>query len=415
MSWVIGSTLSVLAILILVPRRLLRDSTRQERRVVSLVIAARTAMPLVAEYMGKNSARFFRGGGWDSEFYHEVGSRIFDQLSAGFPATGHLQVPGTGAIQLATGYLYLIVGSPSRMVAVYVCTMIATIGNLLFWLATRDSVVGRRGSYAAWVLLAPTLLFWSSTLSKEAPILLGLGCLVMALRRSLSRQFGGRFAVYLVVGVLSIGFIRPFVTLILFTCFGVASLIARSNRQIGERPGGRFLMFILVLGGLAISAGLSGELLNVQAGQSVIEAAYDRAESTSSGQGFSAYAAEPVRSPLQVPGALSIVLLRPYIWETRTVFQVLASLESLALLTIGLLTIGALIQGRRRIRWDSLTLTSALYVILFSSAISTYGNFGLVVRQRAQVWQFVIFLAFCTVPVLKTQFRANPRFVSVLR
>jgi hypothetical protein len=172
---------------------------------------------------------------------------------------------------------------------------------------------------------------------------------------------------------------------------------------------------VMTIGGLVITISLSGDLLDTRPGQSVLDAAYERAESTSMGQGTSSYEAEPVRSPLQIPSALAIVLLRPYIWETQTSFQVLASLESLVILAVVLSTAAMVVQGRRRIRWDLLTLSSVLYVIMFSSAIATYGNFGLVVRQRIQVWQFVIFLAFCAAPMLRERTRGRARSSSLVR
>jgi hypothetical protein len=41
-------------------------------------------------------------------------------------------------------------------------------------------------------------------------------------------------------------------------------------------------------------------------------------------------------------------------------------------------------------------VASAVYTLLFCSAIVSYGNFGLIVRQRMQVWPFLILLAFAT-------------------
>lgn len=415
MSWIVGSILTTLVVMTLVPRHLLRESTLGEKRVLRLLVAARVMMALVAEHIGTNSGRFFRAAGWDSGRYHDVGSRVFKQLSEGYASTAHTEVPGTGGVELATGYFYLLIGSPNRMAAVFAWTTLATIGNILFWLATRDKVTDRRGAYAAWVLLAPTLLFWSSTLSKEAIILLGLGCLTMALRLVLTRQIGGRVLLYLMVGLIAIGFIRPFVALMFFASAGLAALLARTNRQLGERAGGRLVLALLVVGGLAVSISLSGSLFRLQPGESVLDAAYEFAELTSVGQGTSAYSAEPVRSPLQVPGALAIVLLRPYIWETQTAFQVIASVESLVVLLAVVGALGGLIRGQRRLKWDILTLTAALHVILFSSAISTYGNFGLVVRQRNQVWQFVIFLAFCTVPAVYARGQGRLRSAGSIR
>jgi len=409
MSWIVGLIIGATLTLVFVPREAIRTSSRRERQIVGTYIVLRLFAPLLFEYVGSNSGRFFTSGGWDSQRYHTAGSAVFAQLTAGLPVSAHAEVPGTGAVELMTGYLYLAIGGPNRMVAVYLWALLATIGSLLFWWATRDLVLQRRNLYSGAVLLAPTLLFWNSTLGKEAPITLGIGCLAVALRLLLMRRIGARLALYGGVGLTAIAFIRPHVTLAFFAAVVLASLLSRSSRRIGQRPGGKFVLFVAVAGGLLVSVGLSSELLRVGANETLIDAVYDRAESTSSGEGGSAFTAEPVRSPLQVPGALAIVLLRPYPWEVRTFFQALATLESLGILVLALGVLSRVLRGVLKLEWNVFTLTAVFYVIVFSSAISSYGNFGLVVRQRMQVWQFVIFLVFSAVPIVRAARRERPK------
>lgn len=413
MSWIIGALLGMIAAVTLTPRSVFAEATTYEQRLLRLFVLVRSLMPLVVEFVGSNAGQFFASGGWDSNRYHRNGTRVFEQLTAGLSVNAHAQVPGTGSVELATGYLYLVIGQPARMVAVYLMSMLASIGMLLFWWATRDLISERRNMYTTLVLFAPTLLFWNSTLGKEAFISFGLGCLVATLRMILLRRIGLRMLLISLSGVASVAFVRPHVLLVFCLALGLSLVLGRSNRRIGKRPGGRIILVGALSLGLAISANLSGSLLGAEDASDLLDAAYDRAEATSAGQGNSAYSADPVRSPAQLPGALAIVLLRPFPWEVRTMMQALASIESLAILALLAGQIARLSRGTHRVDLNLLVMSFGIYIVVFSAGISTYGNFGLVVRQRLQVWQFLIFLLIYTVP--RTRAVVGRRLTSVGR
>jgi hypothetical protein len=69
------------------------------------------------------------------------------------------------------------------------------------------------------------------------------------------------------------------------------------------------------------------------------------------------------------------------------------------MLVLGLLS---LLRRRARLPRTPLVMTAIAYSILFCAAVVSYGNFGLIVRQRMQVWGFLIFIIFSLEPMGRT-------------
>lgn len=380
---------------ILVPAGFYRRITPGERRVFRWFVGARCVLPFVAQYIAERTGQFFGdGGGSDAETYVELGRTIAKQLETQGYSTLHREIPGTGSIDLALGYVFGVAGG-TTIVTLFLVSGISSIGMVLFWLGTRDNVRFAQTQYAAVLLLAPTILYWSSNIGKEPPILLGLGAGAMAVQIFLGRIRSGPLQpwILLATSALCLGYVRPHVALAFFGSLIPATILGR-ERGSGATTRRRLTIGLMATIGLMVAIPLTSDLLGVQRDENVLDAAYDRAEQTAAGQGRSSYSADPVRSVTDVPNALIIVLLRPYLWETTTSFQLLASIEALAI--IGLLVAGLRQLGRagpRLLRSPHL-LHSAMFVLLFCASIVSYGNFGLIARQRMQIWPFVIFIAF---------------------
>lgn len=391
--WIVTALLVFAISATLIPSGFLRQSLPGEVAVLKAFVAARLVMPHIMEYVGRNAESLFSGG-WDADTYHVRAVAVVRDLDAMGRSMSHAQVPGTGAVELWTGWLYFFFRGPNRMAAVYVSTGLASVGIVMFWIATRDLIKARRERYAMFVLLAPTTLFWSSALGKEGPILFGIGALTLGLRYFLSGREYPKALLYGAIGVATTIYVRPHVTLAFFAATTIAALVARSSRSVGGRTSTRFALLVLAAVGLGAAFVQSGALLGAEDTSSVLDAAYDRAEATSEGQGRSSYSQEPVRNPAQVPGAVATVVLRPFPWEVRSLPQALATAEAMALFAILLKAVSDHLARRRRYEPNALVLTAVVYSLILCSAISSYGNFGLIVRQRLQVWPFLVFLAF---------------------
>jgi hypothetical protein len=112
--------------------------------------------------------------------------------------------------------------------------------------------------------------------------------------------------------------------------------------------------------------------------------------------GGSSFVPSVVDSPTRAPFAAVTVLFRPLVFEAHSVPVLLASLEGSLLLLICL--------ARYRWIWAALKATprtpylvfALAYSAMFIVAFSSFANFGLLVRERTQLYP--LFLVFLSVP-----------------
>ncbi len=362
-----------------------------ERTAFRWFVAAHAVVPLAVYWIGSKSQALFSSG-WDAESYHAQGLLVADQLEFLSYSTVHRRVPGTGAVDLAVGYLYHFAGSGGQLLTTYLWSGLTALGVLVFWLSTRALVDNKR-LYAWFLLFTPTVLFWGSNLGKEPLIVLGIGCFVGAASRVVSGQEGLRAVAMATVAFVTLGYVRPHIALVAVVSllFGAVFMRRPRNRSAGFRRGVLIAVPVVLF---VVLLPLVGSLLNVESGESVLDAAYTRADATAGGLGDSAYESSATRSVTDVPAAVATVMFRPWPWEVSGPFQALASLEAVIAMVLLVKAV-----RRRPSRGGSdvrtlMPLLSIAFIVLFSVVVATYGNFGLLVRQRMQVWPFVIFLIF---------------------
>ena len=386
--------LAVVAWIVLLPRGWFADADLSTRRVIYVFLGLRIAMPLISMWVGASADMLFTGG-WDAFGYHDVGAKVAADLVATGKSLSHGPlVPGTGAINLAVGYFYAV-ASPVRIASFYLWDASAVIGMLLFWWATNHLAGDRQRQYAMFVLLTPTLLFWNAGLGKEAPLTLATGCIVAGVHLLSARSGAMRGLVYLALGAVVAGFVRPHVALLLMLSaligvgFGASRLHSRSKattrRLVPLVAVGTFLIILFPVTHAFFDP--VGEL-------SLVDAAYSRAEVMAAVGGRSSFETSPPRSALDVPEAVVTVLFRPFPWEVRTVPQLLASAEAMVIGTMLARALRGVAKRRMRFERSSLVVMSMTFVVSFCVAFASLGNFGLLVRQRSQVLPFVILLVF---------------------
>jgi len=114
--------------------------------------------------------------------------------------------------------------------------------------------------------------------------------------------------------------------------------------------------------------------------------------STRSDTGGSAFQPVVVRSPLQVPKAFITVLFRPFPTEADNAQAMAAALESTFLLFLTLKRlpwVKAALLSMRRQAYVGLALA---YTTIFVVAFASFPNFGLLVRERDQLFPFFVVL-----------------------
>ncbi len=127
--------------------------------------------------------------------------------------------------------------------------------------------------------------------------------------------------------------------------------------------------------------GFSGSLSGSgDAGSGMLDLAADE-----TGFGGSAFTPSPITSPATVAGGVWAVLGRPHLFEADGRLQVLTAVE---LFVVAVVCVALLRPRRvaRRVLHDPVVAFAAVYVAGFVFAFSRIANFGILARQRVQMW-----------------------------
>ncbi len=397
--WGIVLIPAFLALSLLISARTARAETRFDLRgIVALAFALRCLGALL---------RF--QAPVDALVYHREGERIADDLRGMnfFVATGR-NIPGTGWIRYVSGLTHAFF--LDDMFATYmVFTFLAFVGTFFCYKAFVRAVPdGDHKRYALLVFLWPSLVFWPSSIGKEAWMLFGLGIAAAGVARVLRGNIVAGLAV-LALGLLTLSMVRPHIALMVVIGLAIA-LLARPGKATTVRTAGRIAAVVLLLVGGSIIAGRTSEVLKLdQDGteDSVLDVAnafavtQERTE-----QGGAAFRPPVVRTPVDYPFAFVSVWFRPFPWEARggggepALTQMLSVAENLALIGLIVLSWRRLRQLPRALLRVPYVTFAATYVIVFVYAFSVIGNFGILARQRTQ--GIVLFFVLLSLPVADT-------------
>ena len=372
--------------LVLLPRGWLHGVDEVTKRIIVAFLLVRMVMPIAAERVTRDA---------DAMGYHLAGVRVAADLQAHGFSMAHREVPGTGGVDLLLGYFYDAAGSPGRMVAYYLWSTVAAIATLLFWWATRSLVRDRQAQYAAFIFFMPTLLLWNASLGKEAPLTLATACLAAGLHVLTNRPVSIRGFAYLIGSVALAALIRPHVALLLVAA-ATAAIAVGSRRSAGGAIASRVLPFAASTAFLLALVPITQGILDPGGSTSLVEAAYERAEVTSSIGGGSGFETTAVRSVADVPLAVVTVLFRPFPWEVRTIPQAITSIEAVVIGSMFVMALWRIVRSPRRQAWVPVLVMAVVFVALFCVAFSSLGNFGLLARQRSQVLPFVVSVVFAS-------------------
>jgi hypothetical protein len=249
---------------------------------------------------------------------------------------------------------------------------------------------GNHRTYGLLIFLWPSMLFWPSGIGKEAFMTGAIGLTVYGAARMFTRARLG-FAL-LGAGLGATALVRPHITLILFAAIAAGYLL----RPAGPRAT-VLSPFAKVCGVLILAA---GSVVILQQAQSFLQvdnlsaAGVNRVISDAqerTNEGGSTFEAEAVTSPMDMPRAAATVLFRPFPWEAHNPQALVSAAEGMFLLYLCW-------RNRARLRRLPIHLKSSypafcvLYTTMFVFAFSTFGNFGILARERVQVLPFVLAL-----------------------
>ena len=345
------------------------------------------------------AARYFTifvlyGGVGDAARYNLYAARWYFQWRRGvFQAEAEGKF-GTHNTELITTAIYTIFG-PSPIVGFIVFGTMAFWGCILIFKAFQEAVpMGDFRRYALLIFLLPTLLFWPSSIGKEAFLLFGMGLTALGA----ARFFTGRVLaglVLLALGLVATALIRSHLTVLLLVGLFAAQLL---------RPGSGTPTSFLTKGVGLVVVGAAGILAITQAADVLgiddltVEGVTGQIEwaSEQTGAGGSEFVPLPLTHPLGIPAAMITILFRPFPWEAGNALVAIQAMEGVALIALAIVGWRRLGQVHRLLRRSPWLAFAAVYVLAFILAFSGFSNFGIVARQRSLMIPF--FLALLALP-----------------
>jgi hypothetical protein len=330
-------------------------------------------------------------GNADAGVYHDAAVGLSRSFRQGVfdPEVG--RIVGTGFMKIATGALYAVTG-PTRLGGFLVFSWLGFFGLYLFYRAFRIGVPdGDHRRYAVLVFLLPSMLFWPSSIGKEAWMTLGLGLVALGAARLLAGRPAG-FRV-LALGVTATALVRPHMSAVVVLGLVVAYLLRRAPSSTSAlRPVLKVVGVGALLAGCVLVLSQTAHFFDVETvNPEAIERVLARTEQLT-GQGGSAFEARPVRSPVELPQAAVTVVFRPFPFEARNSQTLIASIEGVALLLLFLLSWRRVVRAPLVMLQRAYVAFACTYTIGFVYAFSNIANFGIVTRQRVQLLPFVLIL-----------------------
>jgi hypothetical protein len=329
----------------------------------------------------------------DAGGYHGSGTRLAGAFWDGrWEQVYRQELPelvGTEFMRLATGAVYIVTG-PTKLGGFLVFSWLSFLGLFWFYRAFRVGFpAGEHRRYAVLLFFLPSLLYWPSSIGKEAWMLCWLGLAAYGSALVLRSRTGG--FLLLATGLLGMALVRPHVAMLTVVALLVASLVRR--RPAGEAHFGMFSR----LAGLAIVIAMAGVLLAQVSSffnlddvdQEAVTSVLDRTEGQSA-QGGSEFSSSRPKSPTEFPGAVVTVLFRPFPWEAGNAQALVAAAEGVVLLALFVLALPRLARLPRTMFTTPYVTFAVAFTLMFVFAFSSIVNFGIIARQRTQVFPLAL-------------------------
>jgi hypothetical protein len=367
---------------------------RMVKREPDPVIARLIVAGFFAKILGGASRYYVMGdlygGRGDFQRYTENGRQLAAVIRSG-TLPEQARETGTPFMDFLAGLLFTV-APPNVLVGFAVFSLLAFFGAYLFLQAFRTAVPdGAHRRYAWLIFLLPTMVFWPSSLGKEAWLVFTLGVASYGAARVLRRMRYGY--VVLALGGVGVYLVRPHMAALFAVSLAAAFLLRSRDPTI--RRGHLGWLFGLVLVGLATGYAASNFGEEVPRDESVEGSTVDQVFAETdrrTSQGGSGFESRPVRSPADLAHALVTVPFRPLPFETHNAQALAASLEGVFLIVLFFLSAPRLRTLPRTVLRRPYVALASAYNLGFVVAFSNVGNFGILTRQRAQLLPFLLVL-----------------------
>lgn len=334
------------------------------------------------------------GGATDAAAYHVIGTANAEVLR-----TGHLpqytQFWGTEFVELVTGFMYFVTG-PTFVGSWIVFNFLAMLGMLLQYKAFVTAVyAGHRRLFILLIFFAPTLVMWTDSLGKDALMAFFLGMVSYGVATLYRRGLGLSPLLWILWGLGGAMLTRPHI--------GAIVAVALTGAVLMQPVRAGMLTPFLRIGMIAAVVALAFFVVRTSASYINLDdlsvegvTGFIQEEGQSTEQGSLAFEGGGFpTTPRAVGLAVLTVLFRPFPWEASSLLIRITSLEGIGLMGLLLYRIRSVWRAIWGAPRSSYLVFVVIFVVIFIIALSPISNFGILIRQRAQVLPFLfIWLAF---------------------
>ena len=327
----------------------------------------------------------------DALVYNNIGADWADLLANGeWPQI--MRYSGTNVVRLITAFVYLVTGQTLSGISI-LWSWLGLIGMLLFYKAFVTAFPGgNRRLYMLLMLLYPSMLLWTSSLGKDALMMFFAGLTTYGLVRL--QKGGGLIGwVWLIVGEGAMLATRPHIAAIFMMALATSALI-RPVRAGSLTPFIRVagvVLFLAVSVGVAITAARAVGIENLDA-EEVEQFIGSRQAGGAGERAGSAFTPIDTSTPLGLALLIPTVLFRPFPWEAHNLNALVAAMEGFGLLALVVYRFKSVRSAIKQATQDSFLLLAVVYMLMFIYMFSAIANFGIIARQRVQIYPFVFML-----------------------
>ncbi|MBE7442325.1 MAG: hypothetical protein HS119_07730 [Flavobacteriales bacterium] len=251
------------------------------------------------------------------------------------------------------------------------------------------------------IFLIPSVLFWGSGLLKESFILFGLGFILLSLQQ-LFIHFKWYYLFLIVLSFIILLYTKYYVLAALIlplSSYLIYNKIMRNKLIIS------YLFAFILLLSLAFIAWISKGVNPFDLIVSKHQEFFRFNTIYPSNSSFKMpYLIDWWSVIKHAPNAWVNTLIRPYLWESKSPFVLISSLENL--IFIGLLILAMLFPNRKNVNWFYVVFCLSFVMVLFSIIGLTIPIFGALVRYKVPGLPFlaIALLFLIDTDLLKTKF-----------
>lgn len=198
------------------------------------------------------------------------------------------------------------------------------------------------------------------------------------------------------VGCLALGMVRPHIAALAGFAVALAVVARRTpiERRSAFAPFAKAALLVAIGLGMVVAVGQLEDFFGVDDfNQAAVQTTLDEVQRrTGKSNSEVVTDSDTDLDPSRFPIAFSNVVLQPYPWQATNLQSMIASAESVFLMTLLVVGWRRIVGALRAAFREPYVIMCVTYVVLFVYGFSSFSNAGILVRQRVQVLPFLLVL-----------------------